>query len=357
MIFPFRTQFRYSELTKPDYQTHTGAQHRSGRLTHVLILPFNEDGYVGRMPYVIIGLVVANGLVLAATYLLSSSQAVFSQYGFTPAQPHTLTMFSSLLLHAGILHFVGNMFFLWMFAYRIENTFGRWLFILVYLLCGCGATGLHYLLNQTSAIPCVGASGAISGIMGCYFVLFPTSRFDIEVFFWKFHITTIPTNTHGAIGAWVAEQTILGLLTQTVHFSSTAFWAHIGGFVTGGATTLALLLIFPGLKTRGEQPFIVRYIKGVVCDTNGNTLPNARFEMLSRPGELITATTDSKGRFVVGRVSDGHYSFTVSREGWLAAHGNILVRKKTRHNVPIRIRMSEQVDNNLVNPEQVEVQR
>ncbi len=309
------------------------------------------------MPYVIIGLVVANGLVLAATYLLSSSQTVFSQYGFTPAQPQTLTVFSSLFLHAGILHFAGNMFFLWMFGYRIENTFGRWLFLLAYLLCGCGATGLHYLFNQTSTIPCVGASGAISGIMGCYFVLFPKSRFDIEVFFWRFHVTTIPANTRGAIGAWVAEQTFLGLLTQDVHSSSTAFWAHIGGFVTGLAITLALLLIFPGLRTRGEQPFIVRYIKGVVHDMDGNALLNARFEMPSRPGELITATTDRKGRFVVGRVPDGRYSFTVSREGWLAVHGNILVRKKTRHNVPIRIRMSEQVHDNLVSSEQVEVQR
>src|SRR5260370_2273464 len=251
------------------------------------------------------GFACANGLVLAAKYLLSSSQTVFSQYGFTPAQPHVLTMFSSLFLHTGILHFVGNMFFLLMFGYRIENTFGRWLFVLVYLLCGCGATGLHYLLNQTSTIPCVGASGAISGIMGCYFVLFPKSRFDIEVFFWRFHITTIPTNTHGAIGALLAEQTILVLFTQTVHFSSTAFWPHIGGFVTGGATTLALLLIFPRLRTRGAQPFIVRYIKGLVCYMNGNTLTNARFEMVARPGELITATTNSKGRFVVGRVSDG----------------------------------------------------
>ncbi len=323
----------------------------------MFILPVNEDGYVGRMPYVIIGLVVANGLVLAATYLLSSSQTVFSQYGFTPAQPQTLTVFSSLFLHAGILHFAGNMFFLWMFGYRIENTFGRWLFLLAYLLCGCGATGLHYLFNQTSTIPCVGASGAISGIMGCYFVLFPKSRFDIEVFFWRFHVTTIPANTRGAIGAWVAEQTFLGLLTQDVHSSSTAFWAHIGGFVTGLAITLALLLIFPGLRTRGEQPFIVRYIKGVVHDMDGNALLNARFEMPSRPGELITATTDRKGRFVVGRVPDGRYSFTVSREGWLAVHGNILVRKKTRHNVPIRIRMSEQVHDNLVSSEQVEVQR
>src|SRR5205809_209840 len=81
-----------------------------------------------------------------------------------------LTVLSSMFLHAGILHYVGNMFFLWMFGYRIENTFGAWLFAFVYLLCGFGASGLHYLINSTSTIPCVGASGAISGIMGCYFV-------------------------------------------------------------------------------------------------------------------------------------------------------------------------------------------
>lgn len=209
------------------------------------------------------------------------------------------------------------MFFLLMFGYRTENAFGRWLFVLVFLLCGCGATGLHYLFNRTSTIPCVGASGAISGIMGCYFVLFPKSRFNIGVFFWRFHITTIPTDTHGAIGAWVAEQTLLGLLTQSVQLSSTAFWGHVGGFVTGVGTTLVLLPIFPGIRTRGEQPFIVRYLKGAVHDMNGNALADARFEMRLGSGDPITATTDSKGRFEVGRVRDGCYSFTVSKEaGW-----------------------------------------
>jgi rhomboid family protein len=136
------------------------------QVTHVFILPLNDDRYVGRTPYVIIGLIIANGLVLAATYLFASPEVVSSRYGFTPAQPHLLTVFSSLFLHAGIFHYLGNMFFLWRFGYRIENTFGRWLFVLVFLLCGCGATGLHYLFNQSSIEPCVGASGAISGIMG-----------------------------------------------------------------------------------------------------------------------------------------------------------------------------------------------
>src|SRR3954452_24702748 len=158
----------------------------------MFVLPINEDGYVGRTPYVIAALVLINGLALAGTYTLSSSQAVFAHYGFTPAQPHTLTVLSSMFLHAGILHYAGNMFFLWMFGYRIENTFGIWLFTFVYLLCGVGATGLHYLFNANSTIPSVGASGAISGIMGCYFVLFPKSKFDLEVFFLRFHVTSIP---------------------------------------------------------------------------------------------------------------------------------------------------------------------
>jgi membrane associated rhomboid family serine protease len=323
----------------------------------VFILPLNDDRYVGRAPHVTISLTIVNGLVLAATYLLASSQSVFSRYGFIPAQPHILTMFSSLFLHAGIFHYLGNMFFLWMFGYRIENTFGRWLFVLAFLLCGCGATGLHYLFNQTSTMPCVGASGAISGIMGCYFVLFPKSRFNIEVFFWRFHVTTIPTDTRGAIGAWVAEQTLLGLLTQSVHFSSTAFWAHIGGFLTGVGTTLVLLSIFPGIRTRGEQPFIVRHLKGAVHDMDGNALADARFEMRPGSGEPITATTDSKGRFEVGRVPDGSYSFTVSKEGWHAVHGNIVMRKKTRHNIPVKIRMSQHLSENVVIPEQAEMQR
>jgi membrane associated rhomboid family serine protease len=323
----------------------------------MFILPLNDDRYVGRAPYVVISLTIVNGLVLAATYLLASSQSVFSRYGFIPAQPHILTTFSSLFLHTGIFHYLGNMFFLWMFGYRIENTFGRWLFVLVFLLCGCGATGLHYLFNRTSTMPCVGASGAISGIMGCYFVVFPKSRFNIEVFFWRFHVTTIRTDTRGAISAWVAEQALLGLLTQSVHFSSTAFWAHIGGFLNGVGTTLVVLSILPGIRTRGEQPFIVRYLKGAVHDMDGNALAHARFEMRPGTGEPITATTNSKGRFEVGRVPDGRYSFTVSKEGWHAVHGHIVMRKRTRHNIPVKIRMSQQLSENVVTPEQAEMQR
>ena len=195
------------------------------------------------MPYVILGLAIVNALALAATYVVFSSQATFAQFGFTPAHPHVLTAISSMFLHAGIFHLIGNMFFLWMFGYRLENTFERWGFALIYFICGLGAVSLHYLFNRASTVPCVGASGAISGIMGCYFVLFPKSRFDLEVFFLRFHVASIPTYTHGGIGIWLAEQTVLGLLTQAAHFSTVAFWAHVGGFATGAILTLPLIFV------------------------------------------------------------------------------------------------------------------
>ncbi len=218
-----------------------------------------------------------------------------------------------------------------------------WLFALVYVVCGFGAAGLHYLSNASSTLPCIGASGAISGIMGCYFVLFPKSRFDLEVFFLRFHVTSIPTHTQGAIGVWVAEQALLGLLTQSFRFSSTAFWAHVGGFATGSAVALILLLVAPQIRERGDQPFIVRFIKGAVHDTNGNSLPNAQLEFRCPSGEVLKGATGAKGRFDFDRLPDGLYRYTVTRPGWEPVQGGIIVRKKARYSAPIKIRMSEQV--------------
>jgi len=302
------------------------------------------------MPRVVIGLAIVNALALLATYIFSSSQIVFSRYGFTPAQPQGLTALSSMFLHVGIFHFIGNMFFLWMFGYRVENTFGSLGFCVMYLLCGFGATGLHYLLNRDSPIPCVGASGAISGIMGCYFVLFPKSRFDLEVFFLRFHVRSIPTYTHGAIGIWIGEQALLGLISQSARFSSTAFWAHIGGFATGAAVTIPLLWVFPHLRVRGEQPFMVRYVRGAVHDSNGSVLSNARLELRLHSGERMTGVTNSKGRFAFANVPDGCHTFIVARQGWRPVEANVVVSQKTRYSVPIKIRM-QRIQSDEVNAE------
>ncbi len=211
----------------------------------MFIVPINKDNPVRNVPWTNLALIAVNTLVLAATYFTSTPESVFRHYGFIPTEHRTATIFSSMFLHAGFWHLAGNMWFLWMFGNRVENMFGRWLFLPVYLACGVGAAGLYYLLNLCSSIPCVGASGAISGIVGIYFVLFPKSKFDLCIYFGWAHLKTIPARTHAAVGAWVGEQTLLGIVTQAVGVSSVAFWAHVGGFATGLVAALLFILAVP----------------------------------------------------------------------------------------------------------------
>jgi len=170
---------------------------------------------------------------------------IIRHYGFTPAHAQLLTLFTSMFLHAGWLHVLGNMWFLWMFGKDVENSVGKWLFSLVYLLCGLGGGLLHFLFNLKSAIPCVGASGAISGVMGCFLILFPKADFDLAIYFGWFRIKTIETHTTAAVGTWIGEQAVLGLLAQAVRLSAVAFWAHIGGFMVGFAAGLCFKRFVP----------------------------------------------------------------------------------------------------------------
>ncbi len=311
----------------------------------MFILPLNEDGYIGRRAYVLLGLVVLNALVLAATYIHpSNSDTVFRQYAFVPAYPHLSTLLSSMFLHAGFWHFAGNMFFLWMFGYRVENTFGHWLFAAIYIVCGCGAGTLHYAFNSASNIPCVGASGAISGIVGCYFVLFPRSRFEIVVVFFRWPVKTIETYTYGAVGAWIGEQTILALLTQAVRFSEVAFWGHVGGFLTGAALTWFLLLVAPQLRRRGEQPIVVRFVRGTVRDAMDKPVVDARFEIRADFHPAVAVVTDTKGRFSLPAIADGTYSFRVTKPQFQTIQGTVVVRRKRRFPSPFKLTMSEAIE-------------
>lgn len=121
------------------------------------------------------------------------------------------------------------MWFLWMFGNKVEEMLGGWIFFPVYRVSGFAGDLLHYLFNTTSAIPCVGASGAISGIAGCFFVLYPRANFELIFYFRIWELKTIHTYTSVAVGAWIAEQTVLGLLSMKLQSFSVAFWAHVGG--------------------------------------------------------------------------------------------------------------------------------
>jgi membrane associated rhomboid family serine protease len=138
-----------------------------------------------------------------------------------------------------------------MFGNMAENILGRWLFCLVYLACGFGGDFLHYVFNSTSAIPCVGASGAISGIAGCFFVLYPKANFDLIFYFRFWELKTIHTYTSVAVGAWIAEQTLLGVVSLKLQSSSVAFWGHVGGFVTGLMVGGIAFLFMPKRKRIG----------------------------------------------------------------------------------------------------------
>jgi membrane associated rhomboid family serine protease len=212
--------------------TELAAQFARARY-RLFILPINRDSDVANTPRAVIALIGINCVVFVATFVFSSPALIFRQYGFIPAHPQIITLFTAMFLHVGLLHLLGNMWFLWMFGKDVENSLGMWLFTLMYLACGLGSGLLHLLFNLKSVTPCVGASGAISGVMGCFLILFPKADFDLAIYFGWLRLTTIQTHTTAAVGTWIGEQLLLGLLTQAVRFSSVAFWGHVGGFVVG----------------------------------------------------------------------------------------------------------------------------
>jgi membrane associated rhomboid family serine protease len=211
----------------------------------LFILPINRDARPNCTPWVTYGLIGVNSILWIVLAIIGRNSEMIATYGFRPAEPSFLTLFASMFLHVGILHVAGNMWFLWMFAPKIEARLGSSFFLLAYLMCGVGGTGLHMLFSLGSSIPCVGASGAISGVAGMYFLLFPRSPFDLALYFGWWRITTFHALTRVAVGTWIGEQFVLGLLSQAFNGgrgSGVAFWAHVGGFAIG---LLCAALVLP----------------------------------------------------------------------------------------------------------------
>ncbi len=152
-----------------------------------------------------------------------------------------------MFLHAGWLHILLNMWVLWIFADNVEEALGHGRFIVFYLLCGLAAVGVHILFNWRSTMPVIGASGAIAGIMGAYFRLFPRAKvvtlIPIFIFPW---IIELPAITF--LGIWFAVQFLSGVFGSVTQgqASGVAFWAHAGGFLTGLA--LVRVVLPPGCR-------------------------------------------------------------------------------------------------------------
>ena len=205
----------------------------------MFVLPVYRDDDSVNVPLAVVSLMFVTSFLWIVTSIWAFPQTLFAHYGFIPAQGRISTAFTSMFLHVGFWHVAGNMWFLWMFGRRVENSVGFWLFTLIYMASGLGGTLLHWMFNRRSAIPCVSASGAISGIVGCFFVLFPRADFDLDIYLGWWRVKRIGSHTTAAVGTWIAEQTILGFLSQAVYFSSVAFWGHVGGFIVGLFAALA----------------------------------------------------------------------------------------------------------------------
>jgi membrane associated rhomboid family serine protease len=148
--------------------------------------------------------------------------------------PIWLTLFSSIFMHGGWLHLGGNMLFLWIFGDNVEHRIGHVLYLVFYLAVGVVASMAQILTNTDSYIPTLGASGAISGVLGAYLVMFPTNR--VTVFLFRF---LMPVPAIVAIGIWAVFQFIsgLGVAAATSETGGVAYMAHIGGFAAGIAMT------------------------------------------------------------------------------------------------------------------------
>ena len=163
----------------------------------------------------------------------------------------SLTILTSMFLHGGWLHIIGNMWFLWIFGDNVEDYLGHLKYLLFYLISGCAAAVAYILLDVSSSQPTIGASGAIAGVMGAYFVLYPRARVLTLVFLIVFFtFWWLPAWVF--LGYWFLLQFLSGTATSIAGAQNTggiAFWAHVGGFVAG------ILLI----KLMPERPRRYRY--------------------------------------------------------------------------------------------------
>ena len=208
------------------------------------MIPLRDDNPTQSVPVVTRTLIALNAAAFFYELSLGGSLNVFVQWwglvplrfayafaGAEPLAPTLATAFTSMFLHGGWIHLLGNLWFLWIFGDNVEDRLGHWKFLLFYLAGGLAAAAAHLLLNLGSAVPTVGASGAIAAVLGAYAVLFPRARVVtlVPIFFF-FQVIALPAML--VLGLWFVVQIFTGTLSIGAS-GGVAWWAHIGGFVFG----------------------------------------------------------------------------------------------------------------------------
>ena len=208
------------------------------------MFPYKDDNPSNTFPVVTLGIIVLNTVVFLLQVLSGEDgkQIVYA-FGAIPynivtmkaTQPihPALTIFTSMFMHGGLFHIFGNMLYLWIFGNNIEDRLGHFRFIFFYLFCGIAAAMSHALLAPGSTVPMIGASGAISGVLGAYLLLFPYARIHTIIFL-GFFVQTIRIPALIVIGFWAIIQFVSGLTAQGLQgHGGIAWFAHVGGFIAG----------------------------------------------------------------------------------------------------------------------------
>jgi len=201
-----------------------------------MFFPYKDDNPRILFPFVTYTIIGINSLVFIYQYLILPPESlghIISTYALTPATPSVITVFTSMFMHGGLMHIIFNMWFLWIFGDNIESVLGHKRYVLFYLLCGVGAALAQIQINTGSQIPMVGASGAIAGVLGAYLIRFPRATVHVLVILIIF-ITFIRVPAMVVIGIWFLSNLTAGLGTLGIEETGgTAWFAHLGGFVSG----------------------------------------------------------------------------------------------------------------------------
>lgn len=225
------------------------------------MIPLRDKNPSGTFPLVTVLMIITN--VVVFIYQLSLSEklpAFFHRYALIPANIFSFgeapgislsliffPFFTSMFLHGGWLHVIGNMWYLWIFGDNIEDRLGHVGFFVFYLVCGIGAAAAHVMLNPNSKVPCVGASGAIAGVLGAYLISFPFARVVtlVPIFFF---LTVVEIPAVIILLFWFVIQFFSGTFsiaaTAQTAGGGVAWWAHVGGFIGG----MILIKVFPRRK-------------------------------------------------------------------------------------------------------------
>lgn len=201
------------------------------------MIPLRDSQPSYSTPVVTAGLIVVNVLVFLHQVSLDdfSLNHFVRLYGIVPARFEFFTLLTSMFLHGGWLHLIGNMWFLWIYGDNVEDILGRLRYLVFYLLCGVAAGLTHVLTNAGSPVPTIGASGAVAGVMGAYLVKFPHSRIVtlIPIFLL---LTTVEIPAVLILAYWFLIQVLSGMAAAGQMASAqggVAWFAHVGGFVAG----------------------------------------------------------------------------------------------------------------------------